>query len=222
MKQRSKIQSTMTVRREGVEKLFLRDNGAILDISEWSPKNKDDCFWVQGEMLRQFLQQPFSPIDDVDSDASSPSVVVLSNGDCSPLDGMICQHGIGLHPSTAQKGKWVTRQVYNVLKQLMFAQKETVKKMDHRQYNEDISFKSKFQCDLCSVEYSSRLQEKLNLLTKLKEADELLDPSGIISISSDDEVRNSLKPVCMYRRCLFGLSFNQSFYPHFELWQMNI
>jgi hypothetical protein len=179
--------------------LFTRDDDStFIDISEWSPTlddDKDDCVWVKGEFLSRFLRLSFSPIEFDDSAAvdaviASYSSSLLSNGNSNNNDMFIlCAHGNGLYPSIAQRGKWIKRQIYDSIEQLIIRQDDKLIGETNRQHCEPTTVNTNFQCDVCSAEYSSKLQEKITLLRKLITVDELLDPSVSRNLGSDDEVR---------------------------------
>jgi len=162
-----------------------------MDISEWSPKDntEQEFVWVDGKTLQSFLRQPFMPEDAI----ASPDAASLSSTLQRAHSNLICEHGIGLRPSIARRGKWLKREVYDSLNHLPSSDEE-----NNVKNSEPITMAYKFRCDVCSNEYSSALQEKAELLKKLIEADELLNPSFKDDNFDSGKVRmpNSFQRMC--------------------------
>lgn len=184
MSQQSNIQSLIQGRREGIKRLLTSGSNTPVSISDWSPKDESeqDSVWVDGQVLRSFLRQTVALIDD----DMVTALRTACRSSCSPLDhtNLFCEHGKGLPPSVARRGKWITRKIYDSLNQLIIGELE--EKMER---TEPITM-SRIRCDICSEEYSSRLQGKVELLNKLAEVHELLDPAFVDENITNDEVRN--------------------------------
>ena len=123
--------------------------------------------WVDGGTLRRFMSCE-DTMDDILSSPDKPILIVKDH---------ICEHGKGIHPKDAHKGKWLSKQCFEVYLSLLKAEKQ-LRLEGSGKDSENCSqtlcdvlvTKSNLRCITCEKEYKTSLQEKvdkINLLMKL-------------------------------------------------------
>jgi len=183
----SKVNSFINDQKEFLEYLFIKD-GKYMDISEWSPKDEEEDFvWIAGTWLRRYLEQSLSvPAPTMQT---LPSFAPPSNGAT-----ILCEHQGGLYPLNALKGKWIKRSIFDAIEQFHVEKKRSLKREIEEAPNfEPVALRSNFQCGICVEAYSKRLQDKLCLIRKIIEVNELLDVPVSIDLEVENEVRRHMK-----------------------------
>ena len=78
--------------------------------------------WVDGEVLRRFLS----------CDKTENSFAVPASGPLLRHKHLLCEHGNGLHPRVARRGKLLPRPLYDVLVSLMLGEQCMINGEDHQ------------------------------------------------------------------------------------------
>lgn len=165
--------------------MFIK-HGKYIEVSEWSPKDeKEDFVWINGSWFRRYLEQALS--------VPTPTIQTLPSFPQLSIDAIsLCEHQVGLNPSSAHKGKWIRRSIFDAIEQFHVEKKRSLVRDTNEAHNfEPVVLRSNFRCGICVETYCKRLQEKLCLVRNIVEVHELL---GVpVTINTENEVRLHMK-----------------------------
>lgn len=177
---------------------ILFDGNAIVaadgSIAEESPQP----VWVDGKILRRFFSV---------GKGTEASSAITTSGPLLKHKHLLCDHGTGLHPSVARRGKLLPRPLYDAIVSLMLGERQMLNgeheidnEMDADQYDEDvvndciITPDHNMYCENCVDSYKTELREKIDKLCRLRQLYHDLDPkSKQIAFEGDDEAESEAK-----------------------------
>lgn len=151
--------------------------------------------WVDGEIIRRFLS----------CDRSDLSAIIPPTGPVLQNKHLLCEHGTGLHPRVARKGKLLPRPLYDALVSLMLGERrllndddqaESMEQLDEADANDCIiTPDNHMYCEICAESYKADLRQKMDCLDRLRQLANVLgqNPGGKIEFdyeSSSDEEGN--------------------------------
>jgi len=139
-------------RRTGIFRLFFP--ALLSDLS--SNIQQGPLIWVHGVFLRRFVSCN-DPMDDI------LSRNCLLHNRC-----LLCNHGRGLHPRVARTGKLLPLKAYNILMELLQAERlyssDTMRASTNKVTDLMISTVENLYCSECEESYRSEMRNKLNMV----------------------------------------------------------
>ena len=179
--QNQRVQGRLNRRRSGIVQLLLPNLSCEVSSNSNAPH-----VWVQGSTLRRF----FSCTDAMDDLLSSGDKPILRHRQ------LLCQHGKGLHPRVARKGKMLSSTQYQIYSDLLQMEREEAL---HGQGGDApsaavcdlvIDRETCLRCDECVLEYQNELKKKVETFSVLALLYESLDPSmdNVFPTSENEQV----------------------------------
>lgn len=147
--------------------------------------------WVDGDVLRSFLS----------CDKAELGSIVTASGPLLRHKHLLCEHGAGLHPRTARKGKLLPRPLYDALVSLMLGERRMLNDEDEADstshIDEDdvndciITLDQNMRCEVCAESYKAELRQKIDTLCRLQQLYDAFGGKGKTRIEIDDDSSES-------------------------------